>query len=64
MATIPVEDSWRLALSPDGRMLFNSVSLGRAGVIYDLESGESRDIDLSAQVTAEGTLGQVVWSPS
>ncbi|MCL4257614.1 MAG: hypothetical protein KJZ53_03685 [Anaerolineales bacterium] len=64
VATIPVEDSWRMALSPDGRMLFNSVSLGRVGMIYDLESGESRTIDLSAQVTAEGTLGQAVWSPS
>lgn len=64
VATIPVNDSWRMALSPDGRMLFNSVSLGREGAIYDLDSGESRVIDLSAQVTAEGTLGQVVWSPS
>lgn len=64
VATIPVNDSWRMALSPDGRMLFNSVSLGREGAIYDLDSGQSRVIDLSAQVTAEGTLGQVVWSPS
>ncbi len=64
VATVPVDDSWRLALSPDGRKLFNATGFGGGGVIYDLESGESRSIDLSAQVSAEGTLGQVVWSPS
>lgn len=64
VATIPIEDSWRMALSPDGSKLFNATGFGGEGVIYDLESGESRAIDLSAQVREEGTLGQAVWSPS
>ncbi|MCW5873012.1 MAG: hypothetical protein KIS88_00040 [Anaerolineales bacterium] len=65
LATVPIENSWRMALSPDGRKLFNATGFGAEGVIYDLDSGESRAIDLSAQVREDGTLGQaVVWSPS
>lgn len=64
VATVPVDDSWLMALSPDGRKLFNYGFLNRTGAIYDLVSGESRAIDLSAQVSAEGTLGEAVWSPS
>lgn len=64
VATIPIDDSWRLALSPDGRMLFNATGFGDQGTLYDLDRGENRTIDLSAQVTEGGTLGQVVWSPS
>lgn len=64
VATIPITDSWRLALSPDGRKLFNATGFGDQGTIYDLDSGESSSIDLSTQVTAGGTLGPAVWSPS
>lgn len=64
VATVPVDDSWKQALSPDGRKLFNYSLLSRRGVIYDLESGESRAIDFSAQVGEEDNLVQVIWAPS
>ncbi len=64
VASVPVDDSWILALSPDGRQLFNYGFLSPIGTIYDLESGESRSIDLSEQVHPEGALLKAIWSPS
>ncbi|MBX3048499.1 MAG: hypothetical protein KIT46_04200 [Anaerolineales bacterium] len=63
VASIPIEGSWRLALSPDGSMLFSSPSKG-PGTVYDLDSGESRVIDLSGIIAEEADLLHVAWAPS
>ncbi|MCW5874965.1 MAG: hypothetical protein KIS88_10010 [Anaerolineales bacterium] len=63
LASIPVDDAWRVALSPDGSMLFSFSSDG-AGILYDLDSGDSRVVDLSGLVSANGYLYQVAWAPS
>lgn len=63
VASIPVEEPWKMALSPDGRTLFYYPVNG-PGIVYDLESGETSTIDLSGQLQGNDFLHQAVWSPS
>ncbi|MCW5876003.1 MAG: hypothetical protein KIS85_03885 [Anaerolineales bacterium] len=63
VASIPVEGTWRHALSPDGSKLFNSPPKG-PGILFDLDSGESRTIDLSGIIAADADLLHVAWAPS
>ncbi|MCW5877325.1 MAG: WD40 repeat domain-containing protein [Anaerolineales bacterium] len=63
VASIPVEGAWRMVLSPDGSMLFSSHSKG-PGTVYDLDSGESRVIDLSGIIAEDADLVHAAWAPS
>ncbi|MCW5874964.1 MAG: hypothetical protein KIS88_10005 [Anaerolineales bacterium] len=63
VASIPVDHARKFALSPDGRKLFYYPANG-PGVIYDLESGESRLLDMTGFLRGNDSLQEVVWGPS
>ncbi|MCW5876243.1 MAG: hypothetical protein KIS85_05100 [Anaerolineales bacterium] len=46
-------------LSPDGRQLFSA-----PGVLFDLEGGARREVDLLSQLSPDDNLNTLAWSPS
>lgn len=56
-------DSDLFALSPDGQLLFYAAQ-SEPSTLYDLSSGDKREIDLWAHLHPDERLNGLAWSPS